>query len=187
MRYDRQYRDSLSKAGVIPPDEQDFTEEPTGNEWYLQSWFSNLIWITIVSIFVAAVVFFLLSNRINLFSRKAAKAVGDEATAEDDLHTASHDSLLAKYIAEKKYRLAVRVLYLQLLKMLSEKSIINYQPQLTNTHYLQQLATTPLYQDFFKVTRHYEYIWYGEFPLSEEAFQKVSSDFANMKKEVLRR
>lgn len=187
LRYDRKYRDSLSKAGLIPPDEQDFTEEPTGNEWYLQPWFSNLIWITIVSIFVAAVIYFLLSNRINFFSRKAANAHSEEATAEDDLHNASHDSLLAKYIAQNNYRLAVRVLYLQLLKMLSERSIISYQPQFTNTHYLQQLSATSLYGDFFKVTRYYEYIWYGEFPVSEDTFRKVSNDFANMKKEVLRK
>lgn len=187
LQYDRKYRDSLTKAGVLPPDEQNFTEEPTGNEWYLQPWFANLIWIIIVSIFVAAVVYFLASNKINLFGKRSRWINQESAATEDDLHTASHDSLLAKYIAEKNYRLAVRVLYLQLLKMLNDRSIISYQPQLTNTHYLRQLAATSLYQDFFTVTRHYEYIWYGEFPVSEAMFQKVSSDFAKVKKEVLRR
>ena len=179
LRYDRKYRDSLTKAGLLPSDEV-FKEEENGNKWYYQRWFINVIWGIIISIFVAAIVYFLLSNKIGLFTKKAAKTNPDDATIEGDVFNLNYEPLLQKYIAEKNYRFAVRVLYLQLLKLLSERNIIAYQPQFTNAHYLQQLESSPLYQNFFIVTKHYEYIWYGEFTVSESAFQTVRNDFVNL-------
>ena len=145
LRYDRKYRDSLTKAGLLPPDEQVFTEEQNNSN----NWISNLIWFIIIAVFVGAVVYFLLSNKINLFSRGVARTNGEEITSEENLFSINYETLLAKYIAEKNYRLAVRILYLQLLKMLSEKNIITFQPQFTNTQYLQQLAGTRFYTKTF--------------------------------------
>ena len=185
LRYDRKYRDSLTKAGLLQPDEQVFKEEQSGNEWYYQQWFIRTVWVIIISIFVAAIVFFLLSNKISLFSKKAAKTNHGDATIEEDVFNLNYEPLLQKYIGEKNYRFAVRVLYLQLLKLFSERGIITYQSQFTNAHYLQQLQPSPLYQNFFIVTRHYEYIWYGEFAVTDGAFQTVRNDFVNLTNQAL--
>ena len=184
LHYDKKYRDSLTKEGLMPPDEQVFTQEPDSNAWYAQAWFYYLIWTLIIGIFLSAVVYFLASNKINIFSRRAARSVVEEAGAEEGLQHINYDSLLQKYINEKNYRLAVRVLYLQLLKIMNEKEVIVFQPQFTNAHYLQQLYNTPLYNSFFVVTRHYEYIWYGEFAITEASFQKIQSDFGDIKNKV---
>lgn len=187
LRYDKQYRDSLTKEGLLPPDEQVFTQEPNSNAWFLQPWFSVAIWSVIILVFVGAIVYFLLSNKINIFSRSAARSVVEETQDEENLFRTNYDTLLQKYISEKNYRFAVRVLYLQLLKTLSEKELIIFQPQLTNTHYLQQLYNAPFYNRFLTVTRHYEYIWYGEFVISETSFEKVQNDFINLKNEISHR
>ncbi len=185
LRYDRKYRDSLSKEGLLPPDEQVFKEEESSNEWYYQPWFIRTVWVVIISIFIAAIVYFLSSNKISLFTKKAAKTNHNGATIEEDVFNLNYEFLLQKYVAEKNYRFAVRVLYLQLLKLFSERGIIAYQPQFTNAQYLQQLQPSSLYQNFFIVTRHYEYIWYGEFDVSESAFQTVRNDFVNLTNGVL--
>lgn len=187
LRYDKKYRDSLTKEGLLPPDEQVFTQEPDSNAWYMQAWVNIVIWSIIILVFVGAILYFLLSNKINIFSRSAARSVVEEAQNEDNLFRTNYDALLRKYIDEKNYRFAVRVLYLQLLKTLSEKELIVFQPQLTNTHYLQQLYNRPFYKDFFVVTRHYEYIWYGEFALTETSFEKVQTDFNSLKNEISHR
>lgn len=185
LRYDRKYRDSLRKEGLLPPDAQVFTEEQSSNTWYSQRWVTTTIWCVIISIFVAAVVYFLLSNKINLFNKKSIKTNDENEKPENDLFSINYDQLFQKYSYEKNYRFAVRVLYLQLLKLLNERNLITYQPQFTNTHYLEQLQQSPLYPHFFTVTQHYEYIWYGEFSVSDASFQTVINDFANLKNEAL--
>ncbi len=82
---------------------------------------------------------------------------------------------------------AVRILYLQTLKMLSEKNIITYQADFTNMHYMQQLSQTLFYKDFFTITRHYEYVWYGEFAVSESAFDRIKNDFTSIQNKVSQR
>ncbi|MDQ2752451.1 MAG: DUF4129 domain-containing protein [Bacteroidota bacterium] len=185
LQYDRKYRDSLTKEGLLPPDKQVFKEEESGKEWYFQPWFFRMVWVLIISIFLAAVVYFLLSNKISLFSKNAAKTNRGEATIEEDVFNLNYEKLLQKYTDEKNYRFAVRVLYLQLLKLLSERGLIAYQPQFTNAQYLQQLQPSPLYQNFYTVTKHYEYIWYGEFGVTDNTFQTVKSDFINLKNQAL--
>ncbi len=182
--YDKKYRDSLTKEGLLPPDEQVFTHEPNSNEWFNQRWVSLTIWAIIIVIFISAVVYFLLSDKISLFTKKAISESDDEIDPEENLSAVNYDRLLAKYTEEKNYRLAVRVLYLQLLKRLSDDGLILFQPQLTNTHYLRQLYQSPLYNIFFTVTRHYEHVWYGEFSITEPVFEKIKSDFANITNQV---
>ena len=44
-------------------------------------------------------------------------------------------------------------------------------------HYLMQLRSTSHYNDFFRITRNYEYAWYGNFPVDEEAWHIIKTDF----------
>ena len=182
LQHDKKYRDSLQRLGLLAPDEPGFSKEQSNEAWYTQPWFINTIWTTIIALFVAAVFYFLMSKKIIFFSRNAVKISPPEI--EEDLFNVNYDALLVTYDAQKNYRLAVRILYLQLLKILSEKNIISYQPQFTNTHYLMQLNGTKFYNPFFTVTRYYEYVWYGEFAIPQSLYEKIKTDFANMKNEV---
>ena len=60
---------------------------------------------------------------------------------------------------------------------MSEKNIIQYKQDKTNIDYLMQLHTTKHYTNFFRITRNYEYSWYGKFEVSEEAYRIIRNDF----------
>ena len=47
----------------------------------------------------------------------------------------------------------------------------------TNFDYLLQLGSTKYYNDFFRLTRNYEYSWYGQFPVSEEAYKVIKKEY----------
>jgi hypothetical protein len=68
-------------------------------------------------------------------------------------------------------------MFLRLLKEMAEKNIIQYKQDRTNLDYLLQLQPTGYYHDFFRITRNYEYSWYGLFDISEDAYNKVKNDF----------
>jgi hypothetical protein len=60
---------------------------------------------------------------------------------------------------------------------MSGKNIIQYKQDRTNLDYLLQLSNTAHYQDFFRLARNYEYTWYGNFPVNDEAWQLIKNDF----------
>ena len=145
-----------------------------------QAWFQTLLWVIIIAGFAGFVTWYLAGNNIALF-RKKKKMVDDEAGEEElgteDLFAINYQREIDKASRQGNYRLATRLLFLRLLKNLSERNIIEYKQGKTNFDYLLQLQPTGYYPDFFRITRNYEYSWYGQFEVSEEKFQIIKKDF----------
>ena len=179
LKTDAAFRDSLLKAGnneITGENKEDFRQ---------QTWFHFIVWFIIISVFLAAIVYFLLQNKINLFSKEA---ISYSQHAENDVHedifNLPYNSLLIKAETEKNYRIAVRLVFLQTLKLLSETNHIKYQPDYTNLDYLLQLQQSNLYNDFSKVTRSYEYVWYGKFEISSESYAAIKKDFLVLQNKI---
>ena len=142
------------------------------------SWLQPLIWTLIIGGFTAVLIWYLAISNITLF-RKAAKKM-EPVVAEgvtEDIFSLDYEAEIHKAVSEQNFRLAVRLLFLQTLKKLSQKSIIQYQTSRTNSDYLLQLFNTSYYKDFFKLTRNFEYTWYGQMPLQEPSFAVMKNDF----------
>jgi len=43
-----------------------------------------------------------------------------------------------------------------------------------------QLSNSNHYNDFFRITRNYEYSWYGQFEVREETYKVIRNDFDNL-------
>jgi len=186
VTYEKATRDSIAKKKARA-DARKFPEEESYN-FNLPSWVGTLMWGIIIGVFLFAVGYFLLANKINIFSRSGKNNAATAVDGEDvDLFNIPYQDLLQKAYAEKNYRLAVRILYLQTLKLLSEKNVIAFQADYTNMDYLQQLSQTMFYKDFFAITRHYEYVWYGGFAVSEPAFYTIQTDFNSIQEKILHR
>ena len=161
--------------------EEKKTEEPS-ESFLNKQWFKTLLWFIIVGSFVVIIIWFLIAINVKLFKKRSA-AVEKQ---EDDLTTENifdinYEKQLAKAIADKDYRSAIRFMYLQLLKMMSERNIIQYKLERTNAEYLGQLFSTAYYKDFFRMTRNFEYTWYGQFTINENTFNVIQQDFYNFK------
>ena len=185
--YTKAQRDSIAKARKERQETEAFPDESFSLN--LPPWTGILIWTIIIGVFLFAVGYFLLANKINILSRSSSGNSNSMETGEEevDIFKIPYQELLQKAYAEKNYRLAVRILYLQTLKLLSEKNIIVFQGDYTNMDYLQQLSQTMFYKDFFAITRHYEYAWYGGFTVSEPAFQTIRADFNTIQDKILHR
>ena len=144
-----------------------------------EKWFKTLLWILIVVSFAAVIVWYLSSLNIRLF-RKASTSiiVEDVNKMPEDIFSIPYEKNIAEAIQQNQFRLAVRLLYLQTLMRLSNKNLIQFKQDKTNSQYLAQLYNTAFYKDFFSLTRQFEYTWYGQFPISKEVFEQVQKDFA---------
>ena len=125
------------------------------------------------ALFAAAGVFIVLKLlQVDLtaaFGRSPRRAPLGYDTAAENIHELDFAARLAEAEAAGNRRLALRLGYLQLLKQLSDQQLIDWQPDKTNQTYLRELAAGPrpaLRPPFAELTRQFEYVWYGELPLS---------------------
>jgi len=144
-----------------------------------RNWFQSLLWVIIIAVFVAAIMWYLMSSNVGLFSKKDVAVAGAESEelSLEDIFAINYQKELQKAEEAGNYRLAIRLMFLRALKIMSEKNIIRYQQDKTNFDYLVQLHSTKHYDNFFRVTRDYEYSWYGQFDVPEEAYRLVKNDF----------
>lgn len=142
-------------------------------------------------IYVAIIVFLLLlawhlkENNLLFFRKKPA--VIQSAPQEEllkDIFSIEYEAAIKDALCNNNYRLAIRLHYLQLLKKLSEKGMIQYQPDKTNFDYMLQVRQTPHYPEFSGLTRQYEYSWYGLFPISRAQYDQVDQLFTNFHKKI---
>ena len=104
--------------------------------------------------------------------------------SSENIHEINFDEEIEKAISQHNFRMAVRLLYLKCLKQLSDSNLIHWQIDKTNSVYLFELGDSPQKGPFGTLTRQFEYIWYGNFPIDQQAFGNIFSLFQDFKKQL---
>ena len=95
-------------------------------------------------------------------------------TLSENIHELDFQARLTEAEAAGNYRLALRLGYLQLLKQLTDRGLIRWQPDKTNHAYLAELpADGQLRPAFRELTRQFEYVWYGELALPAALYSEA--------------
>jgi hypothetical protein len=118
-------------------------------------------------------ILFLLFRFTGLFKPAGKSSKEVEVSLEDRIELA---------IREKKYRDAIRLLFIQALQNLDEKNWIRFDSRTPNSIYRVQMKGKPGYDSFSLVTRIYEYVWYGEMEVDEPLFETAKAEFDKLKK-----
>jgi hypothetical protein len=181
--YYKRYIDSLMRATQPKAPKQKRTIDLNGSGFF-SSIFGVIFWIVAIGLFGFLVYKLFISNSAFL-SRSRKNITTDIAEAEvEDINDA--DSLLHNAIKNGNYRLAVRYLYLQLLKRLSEKKFIEINGNKTNYEYVNEVRKHKFANEFASLTLQYEYVWYGEYPVDERLFEQIQSGFTQFNKDITR-
>jgi len=135
---------------------------------------------------IAALAFFVLKvskmNRLNLFSA-SPQSKTPYTIEEENIHAISFDEAIQNALQEGNYRLAIRLVYLQNLKMLTDKDLIEWQLNKTNKDYLRELIPS-LQQPFKHITDVFEYAWYGHFTVTREDFTTLKENVLEFQKQL---
>lgn len=136
--------------------------------------------LTYLLIFLAlALVIRILSKSeiAGVFRAKSATVPGQFGVETEEVDQLNLQKLLEEAISRKQYRLAVRFFYLKLLRQLAENHHIVLQTDKTNRDYLNEIESPELRDEFRNITRLFEYIWYGEFPIDQPLFELAANQF----------
>lgn len=137
-------------------------------KWVLYVFLASVIIFTIYQVIVV--------NDFFIFSRRRSK--GSAAGVHDDFTFSENlDEKINQSISQEKYREAIRFMYLKTLKTLSDKKIIQLHARSTNQDFVRQMYKHDQLGQFRRLTRIYEYVWYGEFEPSLSQFEIVRTNF----------
>lgn len=136
---------------------------------------------TLLVLFVAGMVAlfvfkFMGMNKNGLFGRKSGKGL-QYSIASDDINSILFEEAIAAAEASGNYRLSIRLLYLQVLKIISDGGFIDWQINKTNTDYIEEVSNKSWLGAFKELTHTFEYTWYGEAFVNREDYQVLQQKF----------
>lgn len=148
------------------------------NDFFSGSAIRTISYILLIGFFLFIIYRIVVVNKLFLFysSKKTTAEAGEE---EVDIQDDNLDARIKKAVEAKEYRPAVRYMYLKTLKLLNNREWIRYHADATNYEYVNQMGRHKLGNDFGFLTRIYDYVWYGEFTLTDEQFEIVYNNFSH--------
>ena len=93
----------------------------------------------------------------------------DYDVQEDTIYGVDFEAGISEALSQKDYRQAVRLLYLQTLKQLSDAGHIDWQPSKTPSQYVREYGQ----KAFAELSQHFIRVRYGNFEATEELFQEM--------------
>ncbi|AEI48294.1 DUF4129 domain-containing protein [Runella slithyformis] len=184
LNYFRNDRNYSYRNDPPPP------ENPVAKFWYwfqrklsefLQSSAYENFWQYVILATIGGLAIWLLYKSEFLGGFLGRKAQEDPLAYNritENIHELDFNKLIEEAIENRNYRLAVRMYYLKSLKQLTDKQLIHWQPTKTNRIYVDELGNSRLKADFERLTSQFEYVWYGEFSVSESEFSVLKEEFS---------
>lgn len=191
---------------------QGYTSDPafkyeTANEAPVSSWDRFWIWVwykvnelmskpatartlKVISITAASalLVYFLIRlsgmNNSGLFGKKNTGDSLQYVTRDEDIYSINFNQALQQAINSRNFRLAIRLLYLQSLKNLADRMLIQWQINKTNSAYVSELKDELQQKDFHRLTMQFENNWYGNMPVHEHEFAAVREQFEQFNRQL---
>lgn len=157
----------------------------------LFSFFGNgagriLLWCAVIAAVIFIVYKMLFSKDSILFGRssKSLKAKATTVQDEEDIATTDWETLLHDAMQRNDTRQVIRYSYMRLLQLLQNRGLISVGNEKTNYEYYNELGESVFRQPFRQLSRRYEYVWYGQYPVSVQDYNSYISLFNDLKKQL---
>ncbi|PBQ33815.1 hypothetical protein CNR22_19185 [Sphingobacteriaceae bacterium] len=128
----------------------------------------NYIFYIVVFVVIGLLIYWIFRN---LGSNKEVKpltvTIDSMTHIEEHIHEVNLEALLNEAVLAKNYRIALRLNFLIVIKLLSQRDKINWAKEKTNWEYHSELKETVLADQFKEIIKSFEIFWYGEHLLTE--------------------
>lgn len=115
---------------------------------------------------------------------------GDTTVSEllevEDIQAVDLHALLNAARAEGRLRDIVRFRFLLALQTLEKAEFLAWSKEKTNRDFVREVRRkdSDLGRDFSRVTRAFEYVWYGNVSLSTARLERIESDFQSLDRQI---
>jgi len=139
--------------------------------------FSYIFYAIVLAVLIFVFMKLLGVSPQNLFLRSKKIISENMPVFEEDINALDFEKIISEAVENENYRKAVRFLYIKFLKILSDTEQIEWKKEKTNKDYKREMKNSKFISEFSKLTKVYEYVWYGEFKIKQGFFYTVFEDF----------
>ncbi len=149
------------------------------SKFFNSALFKFLLYLLLACFLGYIIYLFIKNNDISFRKNVKDEGIEQEDPWEDVRQFDDWELALKNAMDQKDYRLATRIYYLHTLHLLDKNQYLQYREDKTNWFYVQKLFGKDLHDGFKELTQSFDYIWYGEYELSEEQFAVLQTQFQN--------
>ena len=139
--------------------------------------FMRILAFLIIGFVIYMIVRIIINKEGGWLFGKSSNKIKISELVEENIHTTDFDKLIQKAKNDNEYRTSIRYYYLWLLKSLSDKQIIEWDIEKTNSDYYYEIKNESKKAEFQLLSYIYEYCWYGEFDINQTDFEKAEKSF----------
>lgn len=143
--------------------------------------YTEIVFVGVAIVIFLLVIWFLYKKRPELFMRMRGDRL-PYTIQEDTIYGIDFQSAINTALSRNDFREAIRLLYLQTLKQLSDEGCIHWQPYKTPTEYIYEVKTETLRAPFRKLTNSFLRVRYGNFAATESLFFDMQACQKDIKK-----
>lgn len=144
--------------------------------------------IVVVALLFYFLIHLVISKEGNLLFGKRNKNTETYGEVfEENIHEINFPKNIAEFEIRGDYRSAIRYHFLFVLKKLSDKNLIDWNPEKTNKDYRNELVKYPLGKVFDELSRIFDYVWYGEFQVNVHNYQRLKQPYENFSTEFFKK
>lgn len=148
------------------------------------NWGRILVYAAAFVGFIIVLLMILRVNAFRVFYSGADKGTIASAAFHENIHEMDFEKLIHEAMERKKYREGIRLIFLHALKLLTDKQLIHWQAGKTNHDYVSELSTGDLKSNLTELSFYFDYAWYGNFIVKEDAFNKTQQIFQSLKQKA---
>lgn len=112
-----------------------------------------------------------------IFGKKNKKLDIEAKELHENIHEINFPESIARFENNGDYRSAVRYQFLFILKKMSDRKIIVWNPEKTNKDYVAEVKEKHLKGEFSNLSYIFDYVWYGEFSIDKEAYSGFKQQY----------
>lgn len=146
----------------------------------------KLILIVVIVGLLSFLLYLITKGMISSYTEKVPKnnlsSVVDDL--DENIHEVDFERLLQQATQNEQFKLAVRILYLNIIKVLADKELIEWKKNKTNGHYLREMNQHHSSVNFSMLTTIYEQSWFSAQALSKNRYTHIATYFTNYIKAI---
>lgn len=146
--------------------------------------FKYVFYFLVLGLVVFLIIKIIVNFNKNPSISKKTISIDSIEEIEEKMHEIDLEELLADALKAGNYRIALRINFLIIIKLLSQKNEIIWAKEKTNWEYYDEVKHEEIKGLFKNIIISFEPVWYGEHNLSQEQFNLVSPSYEHLKKQL---
>lgn len=151
---------------------------------FADEFLTQYLWYILFVLLIGFLIYTIFRSDIKSIFYRSSSSKMQMQVLEEDINEIDFIKMISDAVNSSNYRYAIRLYYLKNLKELNDKGLIIWKSNKTNQDYLQELSGKNIHNNFASITRLFNWIWYGDFPLSEQDFSEMKSEFVQFSSQI---